>query len=412
MKLHHLCALLASSACSAVILAPRTAHAIKIYENEDSGTSLSVGGYIQPYFRWVDDACLPTGGDPADCNINITNDGFGFDRARLNVSGNTNGIAEFNLEFDGLPNTRVLEAQMTFEPVDSLKLQLGLFKVPFQRSELVSDSRRQFITRAENIRVAPGRQLGLSVEYGLPASLSGLPDDLFVVMLGLFNGERPAENPLTTNIDERFLTVARLEVHPFGRPARLFEGDTRPLDERSEPVLSIGANFAHNRFEPEDWEQDNFGGDIFFAWQGLSIYADYIRNNRNYESIEAGTDQFAAGYNIQAGYFIPAPYVEEHLELVARLEQFDLRTAAREEDAEDLVPNAPLGGPAAGSAAEQEQMAVHGGINWYFAGHDLKLQAQYVHRIGKEDWRLSATDSSIGNEFDDDTFYLQATYRF
>lgn len=410
MKLRSLSALFAS--LTPLLLVPSDANAIRLYENEENGTSFNVGGYIQPYLRWVDDGCIPTGDPATGCNLNLTQDGFGIDRARVSFNGNVHGIADFNLELNAVPTVDLLEANVTFEIVEALELEFGIFKVPVQRGDLVSESRRQFIARAESIRPAPGRQLGAALSYGLPESLTGLPDGFIFATVGIFNGERSAERPPVNNIDERFLTVARLEFNPFGRPSRLVEGDLRDPEDRSEPILSIAGAFAHNRNDNEDWEQDNFVTDLFFAWYGFSLYADYHRANRNFFSDEAGADQYAAGFNAQIGYFIPAPYVDEHLEIVARVEQFDPRTAAREEDAPDLLPVSPLGGPAAGSAAEQEQLGIHGGINWYFAGHDLKLQTQYVHRIGTEDWRLSADDAAIENEFADDTFYAQLTYRF
>ena len=48
--------------------------------------------------------------------------------------------------------------------------------------------------------------------------------------------------------------------------------------------------------------------------------ADFKRL-RNYDNDPAGVDQYAYGWVAQLGYMIPGPWIQEHLEIAARVEQ-------------------------------------------------------------------------------------------
>ena len=78
---------------------------------------------------------------------------------------------------------------------------------------------------------------------------------------------------------------------------------------------------------------------------------------------------------------------------------------------EELRPTSAGNGPAQPDG-EQAARTYVGGINWYFAGHDLKLQANYTHYDQLENTVLSANSAAVPLDVDDDTFYLQLTYRF
>jgi hypothetical protein len=57
------------------------------------------------------------------------------------------------------------------------------------------------------------------------------------------------------------------------------------------------------------------------------------------------------------------------------------------------------------------------GANVYFAGHDFKLQLNYVRRTELEDWEKSVANPdepftpAASREVDDNSFVAQLTYR-
>lgn len=383
------------------------AHAIDIYESDDGEISFAFTGYVQPYLRWVDNPCSYN--DEGECTESLKPDGFGLTRARLGFEGDYAERGSFKLELDTVPNVELLEARLRFEPLPWMAITAGRFKVPFSRQELTSESRLQLIDRAALIRATPGRQLGVELE--LSTGFGRLEDDFLTIAGGIFNGESAKERAPINNIDENFLYAARIEIAPFGNPA-FAEGDLRAPADRAEPQLVFGGSWStETRGENNgDYEQRNLGGDVVFRWHGLSLYGEIFRMDRNY--VDAANADFAGfGYNTQLGFFIPARYVDERLEIVARVQEWDPKRPVDAAGEEELRPTSAGNGPAQPDG-EQAARAYVGGINWYFAGHDLKLQANYTHYDQLENTVLSASSAAVPLDVDDDTFYLQLTYRF
>jgi hypothetical protein len=398
------------------------AGAIEIYSNEEAGTNLQVGGFFQPYVRYLQPLCVPAVNPNADGEFPCTADalqspsGFGMTRGRLSVEGRAHNISSFKFEIESIPQLILLEAQMNTRIVPGLTWRLGRYRVPYSGQELVSESRLS-MDRAEIIRATPGRQLGTSLRTELHEFVRTLPRGFLTLEFGVFNGESDKARSPVNNIDNGFLWGGRLEVAPLGaNPSRL-EGDMRSADERRQFEVIVGGNFSHVDNQVEVYEEDFFGADLTLRYGGAFLYAEYMRANRNFLTQQAGVDRYAEGWNVQAGSFLPGhAYLRQHVEVVGRVEYFDPQTAAFPEDADQILPNSPGGGPA--SQREQGQYNIIGGVNWFLRGHDLKIQASYTHRIASEDWRGSVVDpiSGIGNaagkDDTDDSFLLQVTYRF
>ena len=73
---------------------------------------------------------------------------------------------------------------------------------------------------------------------------------------------------------------------------------------------------------------------------------------------------------------------------------------------------AGLPGPAARGVDEQAQRIYAAMATVFLDGNDFKVSAIYTHRQAVEDWALAARNADVVNDIDDDTWVLEATYRF
>jgi hypothetical protein len=115
---------------------------------------------------------------------------------------------------------------------------------------------------------------------------------------------------------------------------------------------------------------------------------------------------------------VPGRWTEEHLELAARYEWFDPKAAANPDEAAGIRSQVAGSGYASPSGqATQARSILTTGANIYFAGHDFKLQLNYVRRTELENWAKSVPDPTLdfalpaSREVDDDSFVAQLTYR-
>jgi hypothetical protein len=399
-----------------LFIAPVSANAIEIYSDEETGTDLNIGGFMQPYYRWQQDLCVPStnadedGNFPCTANGEESPSGFGLSRARFQFGGHAFDFASFLLVVESIPSLQLLEAQINTTITPGLIWRLGRYRVPYSGQELVSESRLS-MDRAEIIRATPGRQLGSSLRLQLADMVDTLPSGFLNAEVGVFNGESDKARSPVNNIDDGYLVGGRLEVAPLGAESTRYEADLRPLNERNRPQFIVGGGYSYTYQQQEAYIQAVYGADLTVKYQGAYFYAEYMRNNQNYNT---DVDRYAEGYNLQVGYMIPAPYLRDHIEVVGRYEYFDPVQPAFSDNAEDvetLRPSAPGGGAA--TSRLQGQNTWIGGVNWYVKGnHDFKVQANYTHRIASEDWRGSAAQDAIPADDTDDTFLLQVTYRF
>lgn len=408
--------LTATALCAMLLsLAPGSANALVLLEDEERGLFFEFTGYLQPYLRFVEDACVPT--DTAgNCRRSTVTNGFGLQRARLQFLGQSNRFGRFRLELRTIPNVELLEGELTFPVVEGVQISMGRYKVPFSRQELVSESRLQLIDRSAFIKLTPGRQLGAHVTASTDLFGGSLPSGLFVVHLGVFNGESDKERAPINNIDNDMLYALRVEVHPFGRPETLAEADTRPSGERSRPILSLGANGTYEERGPgnENYRERQLGGDLYLAWHGASLSSEVYRRDRDYRNDTTDVDQYAMGWAVQAGTFLPGPFLRDHVEIAGRIEAIRPAEPVDEARRAEILPEVPGSGPRQpnNTQAHRDHVA---GLNLYLAGHDLKLQVNYTHRREIGDWRLSVPDEDglrASRQVDDDSIFVQVTYRF
>ncbi len=406
------------------LLLPASAEAIDVLKLED-GTRFAFSGYAQPYFRVVQNPCQQSiipgtpaeGANPAvpgsvQCTRSIIPDGFGLQHVRLVFEGENPGRGRLNLEIATAPNVELVEMDLGFDLTPKTVLRVGRMKVPYSRGGLVSESRSQFAVRTDQSTLATGRQLGVALKQSF--DLGGLAD-FATLEVGAFNGDKEAERSTINNIDEEFLYTARLVLQPTGSLKKLYEGDLRPIGERDRLHASLGLGATTEKNAAEDYDQLRAGADLNVLYGGASLLAESLYLEREFGA-DADVDYSGLGWAVAVGSFVPGQWNREHLELTARYEWFDPKAAL------DAAKVAEIRAQAAGSGyarpdGTQARSVTTAGANIYFAGHDFKLQLNYVHREELEDWDKSApsptepSNPTADRQVDDDSFVAQLTYR-
>jgi hypothetical protein len=310
-------------------------------------------------------------------------------RARLAVEGYLFDEAieyELQLGFAGRDldsnGSAVLDAYVNLAYLRDLNLKVGQFKIPFERSNLISSSSLQFVDRSRIVgELSEDRDRGIALHSD---DLFGM-DGLLGYNLGIFSGEGRGRVPAPGG----FLYVARVDVRPFGAFDDYKEGD---LARSEKPRLALGGAVSYNQnairkggtrgsvFQAlalfDDFEGFDYLGltaDAVFKWNGLSLFGEFAWRDAQ------GDDVFRAdlegvtttvrpentwGWFIQAGQMIGPNW-----EVVARYDEQHALAGSDEGFVEDLLG----AGRSAGA-----------GVNWYVHGHSLKVQADYFRVWGGE----------------------------
>lgn len=271
------------------------------------------------------------------------------------------------------------------------QLQIGQYKVPFNRSELTSSGALQFVDRAlTNARFSLARDQGVTL-HGV---LGEAEKPWLEYAAGVFNGNgrNRAEKE-----DSDHMGAARVHWMPLGT-IKYSESD---VDSSPHPLLGVGVgyvfNVVHNRSSttavltttfpdptnPErqlttpigqqttqtlsDAEYHRTTADIHAKWRGASVLADYFFESRDDKTprltitdtlygqppsarTSRGSHKGTAhthGFNVQAGYFV----IPSIVELAVRYAWVDPE----------------------GVGNRQEEYRA--GIGWFIWQHALKLQA-------------------------------------
>ena len=307
-------------------------------------------------------------GDPPD----VTE--FQARRVRLLVEGHVLGeevTYYLQLGFsnaDTEPDLRspLRDAYLTWARLRDLHVRGGQMKVPFGRQRVNSSSALQLVDRS----IVVG-ELNLDRDVGVQV----MSDDLFGwggrlgYHLGLFSGD--GRNRLASA--PGVLVVARIVLKPLGGFDDLVEAD---LARSRTPKLAIGLGAARN--QNTNRERSTFGtpytfarfdythaaADVTLRYRGLSVSSELIYRSPDRDFSEQTTPdgelvrelaRGAWGYFVQAGYLATTRF-----EVTARFGE--LR---------------PVGEGAPDLAARRRELG--GGLSWYLAAHDLKLQTDYFY---------------------------------
>lgn len=260
------------------------------------------------------------------------------------------------------------DARIEFDRLRDFTVWIGQFKVPFSRQRMLSSASMNFVDRSlVNAEFSLDRDVGVKV---LSRDVGGLGGRL-AYYAGVFMGE--GRNSFDLG-DTGLLYSGRLEVRPFGKFEDYYEGD---VERMQRPGLSIAGGYAfQDRAHaargvvgdlPLDRGTTDFHhvtADFVFKYGGFSLSsAFHLRKGFNRKSggavdaegveIPTVAARSGAAWYAQAGYVVP----KIPLEVVGRY---------------GLIRN-----PYADKSSMINMDEVGGGLNYYFVGHDLKLQLDY-----------------------------------
>lgn len=330
---------------------------------------LDMYGWVQPRFTYQQSDDRP--------QVNFhPNPAFTVQRARMGTIASLGPWARAQVEVDlsgefASPIDAFVTLSPIHEKVASLNLTVGQFRVPISRQNLLPSAALQFPDLA--YFVAPN----FIVDRDIGGKIwSDLFDGRLRLEVGMFDGNDPGRGQ-KINSDKYFLYAARIEISPLG-PAPRFEGDLRPLGQQHRPIVTLAGSAMYNKLEEKQFNRYYVGADLAAYWEGASLYGElFYHVDDPYATATspapAGVRQL--GWNVQAGYFLPVPWVREHLEIIGRVQAFDPAIDVKQPNIGSL--------DLAGSNPTWGYMGYVFGLN-YFLNHRHTLKAQVSYEIRNE----------------------------
>ena len=343
-------------------------------------------------FNWYDDEGL----DKAYNQDNVANSGFAIPYAVLGFTGKAFGKVSFNLSLNAAATGAALLQQAWFdvELKKQFSIRVGKFKTPFSHAYLT--------TLGETLM--PSLPLSLTAPVILPYSLNavtpnigtgfdlgvevhGLLADKFGYEVGLFNGTGISVNTAGKTFSDDWhipslLYAGRFTYMPKGvMPST--QGNPNRLNENK---LMLGVSTSLN-VESENESTNDYRAGLEFAmlkrklYLGAEMYYMHVGFTKR-QKIDQGY-HFLGGY-VQGGYFVTS-----RLQATARYDFFNRN---------GMDTNGFMNMPAVG-------------VNYFFKGCNLKLQAmyQFLGRWG-HDTQLDRDNDDLGIATHNATVMLQYTF--
>ena len=343
-------------------------------------------------FNWYDDEGL----DKAYNQDNVANSGFAIPYAVLGFTGKAFGKVSFNLSLNAAATGAALLQQAWFdvELKKQFSIRVGKFKTPFSHAYLT--------TLGETLM--PSLPLSLTAPVILPYSLNavtpnigtgfdlgvevhGLLADKFGYEVGLFNGTGISVNTAGKTFSDDWHIPSLLYAGRFTYMPKGVMPSTQGNPNRlNEDKLMLGVSTSLN-VESESESTNDFRAGAEFAmlknrlYLGAEIYYMNVGFTKR-QKIDQGY-HFLGGY-VQGGYFVTS-----RLQATARYDFFNRN---------GMDTNGFMNMPAVG-------------VNYFFKGCNLKLQAmyQFVGRWG-HDTQLDRDNDDLGIATHNATVMLQYTF--
>lgn len=372
------------------------------FQTADDSFKLSLGGRVQVQYAY-------SGVDNQPERIGFTQDTstFRIRRAYTWLKGNafTKDLT-YMVQADLSGSPQLLEAFLNYRLMDELQVEAGQDIVQFTRQERNSSATLQIVERS------------IAVDYYKPSYDTGvmvwgkIAGGLVYYNVGAFNGQGQDQLRTTPNAALNFRAV----VNPLG-DMPYAESD---VDFTASPKLSIGASYFMNKLvygqgadalTGSNYQkgflkpltglpgsdasgvallQDTakvgmLGVDAAFKWMGIFAQGEYFLASAEADKTvngpayagplgDAGGKRKlkSSGYYVQAGYTV----LPRTLEVAARYSAYD--------------PNTSSWTSATDTSTKHDQRTeISGAVNYYFAKHNLKLQAQLAS-LGREERSLAA----------------------
>jgi len=339
--------------------------------------------------------------------------GFDMQRIRLTFSGHAYGpdlTYRIDLRMDGPGgyDAGVQTAWVNYRVADELQIKVGIFKMPSVRAQMIEDGNLQFVDRAVQDAVFQFDR-GLGVRFW--GSLFKKRVDYYLDVVNSFNSfTAETITPDPPEMDNNPGLVFHALWHALSeRPGKDFAWQA-DHEIHEYPALDLGFQYAFNadtgdqrttriplprpgRHSPGGFaltstnglQIHQFGWDAMFKYRGFSASGEYVLRlvDPRGDSSRVPWTQFTGqrdatvqhGAYVQSGYMLPIPGLERKLEVVGR-----------------------VGGLAAVANGHEGTWEYAGGINWYFRGDDVKLQAD-VTKVSEVP--ITSSPHSLANVNDD-----------
>lgn len=343
-------------------------------------------------FNWYDDEGL----DKAYNQDNVANSGFSIPYAVLGFTGKAFGKVSFNLSLNAAATGAALLQQAWFdvELKKQFSIRVGKFKTPFSHAYLT--------TLGETLM--PSLPLSLTAPVILPYSLNavtpnigtgfdlgvevhGLLADKFGYEVGLFNGTGISVNMAGKTFSDDWHIPSLLYAGRFTYMPKGVMPSTQGNPNRlNEDKLMLGLSTSLN-VESENESTNDYRAGLEFAmlkrklYLGAEMYYMHVGFTKR-QKIDQGY-HYLGGY-VQGGYFVTS-----RLQATARYDFFNRN---------GMDTNGFMNMPAVG-------------VNYFFKGCNLKLQAmyQFVGRWG-HDTQLDRDNDDLGIATHNATVMLQYTF--
>ena len=343
-------------------------------------------------FNWYDDEGL----DKAYNQDNVANSGFAIPYAVLGFTGKAFGKVSFNLSLNAAATGAALLQQAWFdvELKKQFSIRVGKFKTPFSHAYLT--------TLGETLM--PSLPLSLTAPVILPYSLNavtpnigtgfdlgvevhGLLADKFGYEVGLFNGTGISVNMAGKTFSDDWHIPSLLYAGRFTYMPKGVMPSTQGNPNRlNEDKLMLGLSTSLN-VESENESTNDYRAGLEFAmlkrklYLGAEMYYMHVGFTKR-QKIDQGC-HYLGGY-VQGGFFVTS-----RLQATARYDFFNRN---------GMDTNGFMNMPAVG-------------VNYFFKGCNLKLQAmyQFVGRWG-HDTQLDRDNDDLGIATHNATVMLQYTF--
>ena len=343
-------------------------------------------------FNWYDDEGL----DKAYNQDNVANSGFAIPYAVLGFTGKAFGKVSFNLSLNAAATGAALLQQAWFdvELKKQFSIRVGKFKTPFSHAYLT--------TLGETLM--PSLPLSLTAPVILPYSLNavtpnigtgfdlgvevhGLLADKFGYEVGLFNGTGISVNTAGKTFSDDWHIPSLLYAGRFTYMPKGVMPSTQGNPNRlNEDKLMLGVSTSLN-VESENESTNDYRAGLEFAmlkrklYLGAEMYYMHVGFTKR-QKIDQGY-HYLGGY-VQGGYFVTS-----RLQATARYDFFNRN---------GMDTNGFMNMPAVG-------------VNYFFKGCNLKLQAmyQFVGRWG-HGTQLDRDNDDLGIATHNATVMLQYTF--
>ncbi|MBL7685340.1 MAG: hypothetical protein JNK65_04805 [Deltaproteobacteria bacterium] len=348
------------------------------FKTKDEKYSMKFRVRVQPQFQY----------QSRNADGKSKEDTFRIRRAKLSWEGNvfTKNL-DYKLQLSVATSNfsdMLEDAYLDYRVVDPFRVQFGQFKIPYNRQQINSSGRLQLVDRSlasDEFRFSsidrtntttctlPGGATitgsgvtctgaGVTSTTNTTDALRRFHFDTGLMLHGDFADKKVeyavaitnGTGPNRLNLNKGLLYTGRVVWNALGK----YGYSESDVENSEHPALMFGASSGFNTQDITNNKIFQAGAEAGFKYKGFSLQGEYFfRHNKikelNGKPASLSTDDH--GYYAQAGYFI----LPTHLEVAARASQVF------------------LDGP------NNNKSEYTGGLNYYFFGHDLKLQADYSY---------------------------------